>query len=337
MGQPHGGERTGTQDALQSVRSNHLGVGHRPNLGDRPDCCGATRWPRRRCLAATGRTWNVETRGVSVDFEEIEALGRRAAAGDAGRARRAARRRPAADPRPLPALPAQPARRRGGRAGRAARRRPPHRARFEGRSKFTTWMYQLTTNAAIDCYRKLKRRRSVLEAPPDLAAGGSSPSVIAGARIDVLEAAEKLDDRLVEPVFMRDLCELEYADIAELLDVPVGTVKSRIHDGRAQLRHALYGEGGEPGAAVVAPPRHDGRRHVTRRRAAALAGVAVARRRRHWRRVDQRRRSGTSAPRSRRSRRCRRRRRSPVTRRQPRASPSAPAARSPSSSRSSMR
>ena len=119
---------------------------------------------------------------------------------------------------------------------------------FEGRAKFTTWMYQLTTNAAIDCYRKLKRRRSVLETPPELAAGGSSPSVIAGARIDLLEAAEQIDERLIEPVFMRDLCELEYADIAELLDVPVGTIKSRIHDGRAKLRHALYGsQSGETG------------------------------------------------------------------------------------------
>lgn len=119
---------------------------------------------------------------------------------------------------------------------------------FEGRSKFTTWMYQLTTNAAIDCYRKLKRRRSVLETPPDLAAGGSTPSVIAGARIDLMEAAEQIDIRLVEPVFMRDLCELEYADIADLLGVPVGTIKSRIHDGRAKLRHALYGaQSGESG------------------------------------------------------------------------------------------
>lgn len=119
---------------------------------------------------------------------------------------------------------------------------------FEGRSKFTTWMYQLTTNAAIDCYRKLKRRRSVLETPPELAAGGSSPSVIAGARIDLLEAAEQIDVRLVEPVFMRDLCELEYSDIADLLGVPVGTIKSRIHDGRAKLRHALYGsQSGETG------------------------------------------------------------------------------------------
>jgi RNA polymerase sigma factor (sigma-70 family) len=181
-----------------------------------------------------------------VDFEEIEAVGRRAAAGDKaaldtllvaarplilGRCRRFL-------PNPLDAEEAAQD------ALLAVSRRIET---FEGRSKFTTWMYQLTTNAAIDTYRKLKRRRSVLEAPPDLAAGGSTPSVVAGARIDVLDAAEKLDERLVEPVFLRDLCELEYSDIAELLGIPVGTVKSRIHDGRAQLRHALYGSpGSEP-------------------------------------------------------------------------------------------
>ena len=178
-----------------------------------------------------------------MDFEELEAIGRRAAAGDRaaldellvaarplilGRCRRFL-------PNPLDAEEAAQD------ALLAVARRIDT---FEGRSKFTTWMYQLTTNAAIDTYRKLKRRRSVLEAPPDLAAGGSTPSVVAGARIDVLDAAEKLDERLVEPVFLRDLCELEYSDIAELLGIPVGTVKSRIHDGRAQLRHALYGDSG---------------------------------------------------------------------------------------------
>ena len=182
-----------------------------------------------------------------MDFEEIEITGRKAAAGD-----RAALDKLLAGVRPLilgrcrkflpNPLDAEEA---AQDALLAIARRVET---FEGRSKFTTWMYQITTNAAIDCYRKLKRRRSVLETPPDLTAGGSSPSVIAGARIDLLEAAEQLDQRLVEPVFMRDLCELEYADIAELLNVPVGTVKSRIHDGRAKLRHALYGaEAGESG------------------------------------------------------------------------------------------
>ena len=182
-----------------------------------------------------------------MDFEEIERTGRLAAAGD-----RAALDRLLVGVRPLilgrcrkflpNPLDAEEA---AQDALLAIARRIET---FEGRAKFTTWMYQLTTNAAIDCYRKLKRRRSVLETPPELAAGGSSPSVIAGARIDLLEAAEQIDERLVEPVFMRDLCELEYADIAELLDVPVGTIKSRIHDGRAKLRHALYGsQSGETG------------------------------------------------------------------------------------------
>lgn len=182
-----------------------------------------------------------------MDFEEIELTGTKAAAGD-----RAALDRLLVGVRPLILGRCRKFLPNPLDAEEAAQDALLSIARrietFEGRSKFTTWMYQLTTNAAIDCYRKLKRRRSVLETPPELAAGGSSPSVIAGARIDLLEAAEQLDQRLVEPVFMRDLCELEYADIAELLDVPVGTIKSRIHDGRAKLRHALYGsESGETG------------------------------------------------------------------------------------------
>jgi RNA polymerase sigma-70 factor (ECF subfamily) len=184
---------------------------------------------------------------LGVDFEEIERIGRQAAAGD-----RAALDRLLVAARPLilnrckrflpNPLDAEEAAQDSLLA--VARRIDT----FEGRSKFTTWMFQLTTNASIDTYRKLKRRRSVLATPPDLAAGGSTPSVVAGARVDVLEAAEKLDQRLVEPVFLRDLCELEYSDIAELLDIPVGTVKSRIHDGRAQMRRALYGNGGAAGA-----------------------------------------------------------------------------------------
>ena len=182
-----------------------------------------------------------------MDFEEIERTGRLAAAGD-----RAALDRLLVGVRPLILGRCRKFLPNPLDAEEAAQDALLSIARrietFEGRAKFTTWMYQQTTNAAIDCYRKLKRRRSVLETPPELAAGGSSPSVIAGARIDLLEAAEQIDERLVEPVFMRDLCELEYADIAELLDVPVGTIKSRIHDGRAKLRHALYGsQSGETG------------------------------------------------------------------------------------------
>lgn len=113
---------------------------------------------------------------------------------------------------------------------------------FESRSQFTTWLHRVTTNACIDCYRKLKRRRSVLgEQQPEAIAPGSTPSVMVGARIDLLEAVNEIDPKMIEPVLLRDLCELDYGEIALVLDVPIGTVKSRVHSGRKRLRHELYG------------------------------------------------------------------------------------------------
>ena len=67
-------------------------------------------------------------------------------------------------------------------------------------------------------------------------------SVIAGSRLDFLEALEALSvdhPALVEPLLLRDIQELEYADIAELLDIPVGTVKSRIHSARRIVQPLL--------------------------------------------------------------------------------------------------
>jgi DNA-directed RNA polymerase specialized sigma24 family protein len=96
---------------------------------------------------------------------------------------------------------------------------------FEGRSSFSTWLYQVTSNASLDTYRRLKRE--------------SARRVIAGTRIDLLDAFEKVDDRVSEPIMLRDVLGLEYSEIAKLLDVPVGTVKSRIHDGRQALQRLM--------------------------------------------------------------------------------------------------
>ena len=110
---------------------------------------------------------------------------------------------------------------------------------FAGRSKYTTWIYPICTNASIDCYRKLKRRQSVLEAPVDRAAPGSTPSVVAGARIDVLEAAEKLDEDVVEIVLMRDLLDMDYAEMAKLRGAKEATVRWQVAEGRKKLQHLL--------------------------------------------------------------------------------------------------
>jgi RNA polymerase sigma factor (sigma-70 family) len=107
---------------------------------------------------------------------------------------------------------------------------------FEGRSRFTTWLYQVTTNAALDTYRKLKRRASVVGLPVDEQASPERTSVAAGTRVDLLEALEKVDPRFAEPVVLRDVCGLDYPEIAQALGIPLGTVKSRIHEGRRSLQ-----------------------------------------------------------------------------------------------------
>ena len=114
---------------------------------------------------------------------------------------------------------------------------------FRGSSKFTTWLYTVAGNSARSTYRSLKRRS--VEHPVDELPTHADPrttSVIAGSRIDLLEALETLEasrPELVEPLVLRDIAQLEYADIALQLDQPLGTVKSRIHHARQYLRPLL--------------------------------------------------------------------------------------------------
>ena len=116
---------------------------------------------------------------------------------------------------------------------------------FEGRSAFTTWLYEVTANQARQTYRSLRRRAA--ERTTDLPIERPDPrttSVIAGSRLDLLDALERLETEhpdLVRAFVLRDLSDLEYSDIARLLDVPMGTVKARIHHARRHVRETLDG------------------------------------------------------------------------------------------------
>lgn len=114
---------------------------------------------------------------------------------------------------------------------------------FAGRSRFTTWLHAVASNSARGTYRTLKRRASERltdDLPP--APDPRTTSVIAGSRLDLLDALEVIGaDRpeLVEPLVLRDVQQLDYNEIARLLDVPLGTVKSRIHSARQAIRPLL--------------------------------------------------------------------------------------------------
>jgi RNA polymerase sigma-70 factor (ECF subfamily) len=125
--------------------------------------------------------------------------------------------------------------------------------RFDGRSSFSTWVYRVATNAALD---ELRRRRRRPTASLDDARPGRrepvvmDPSAGISDRLDVDAALATLPLEFRAPVVLRDLCRLDYAEIAEVLDIPAGTVRSRISRGRALLAARLADPEGNPGPSA---------------------------------------------------------------------------------------
>ena len=121
--------------------------------------------------------------------------------------------------------------------------------KFDGRSSFGSWAYRIATNAALDELRKRKRRPILYsarnlgdETPPEQ----RRPDPLAHHEVDAVaerfaleEAFDEIDDDFRTAVVLRDVGDLDYAEIAEVLDIPIETVKSRIARGRKQLAEQL--------------------------------------------------------------------------------------------------
>ncbi len=115
--------------------------------------------------------------------------------------------------------------------------------RFDGRSAFSTWLYRVTTNACLDELRRRRRRPTDPlpnheHADATTVATGSNRRRVddeVADRIDIDHALAQLPEEFRAPVVLRDLCRLDYAEIAEVLAIPPGTVRSRISRGRAAL------------------------------------------------------------------------------------------------------
>ena len=117
-----------------------------------------------------------------------------------------------------------------------------------GEGSFQVWLGRLTRNLLIDHYRRTRGERateSIEEQLPMLeertAMSARTDGMLAGREASELlqKALEKLSPELRETVILRDLEELEYKEIAQVLQVPEGTVKSRLNRGRAELARVL--------------------------------------------------------------------------------------------------
>ena len=117
-----------------------------------------------------------------------------------------------------------------------------------GEGSFQVWLGRLTRNLLIDHYRRTRSDRateSIEEQLPMLeertAMSARTDGMLAGREASELlqKGLEKLSPELRETVILRDLEELEYREIAQVLQVPEGTVKSRLNRGRAELARVL--------------------------------------------------------------------------------------------------
>ncbi len=125
--------------------------------------------------------------------------------------------------------------------------------RFDGRAKFSTWAYRVATNACLDELRRRGRRADPglpdhEHADENWIAGsaGRDPADAVAARLDVDAGLALIPEEFRAAVVLRDVVGLDYAEIAEVLDIAPGTVRSRISRGRARLATAIAGNQNDP-------------------------------------------------------------------------------------------
>jgi len=135
--------------------------------------------------------------------------------------------------------------------------------RFEGRSSFYTWLYRIVMNLCLDAKRRQPagrlvewdEQRAVQTAAVDpdrqRVAGPSGELERSQLRDALRHAIEQLPDDARETLVMREIDGLSYAEIAQALEIPKGTVMSRLHHARKRLRTLLEASGvvdptGEP-------------------------------------------------------------------------------------------
>ena len=144
--------------------------------------------------------------------------------------------------------------------------------RFEGRSGFYTWLYRLVFNLCIDMKRRDRSSRHVEwddEVAGDAAPGSDAPvatdpSAELGRgelREALAQAVARLPEDARRTLLLREVDGLSYAEIAEALGIPKGTVMSRLHHARRRVRQLLIEAGvveGDPDG----PRASDGREAV---------------------------------------------------------------------------
>jgi RNA polymerase sigma-70 factor (ECF subfamily) len=115
---------------------------------------------------------------------------------------------------------------------------------FRGEAAFTTWMHRVTVNACYDLLRKRQRAPLLDRGQDERERGPESPpspdhATSSDLSIDVQRALLQVPEDFRTVMILHDVQDLPYEQVAAIVGVPVGTVKSRLHRGRVALARAM--------------------------------------------------------------------------------------------------
>lgn len=116
-----------------------------------------------------------------------------------------------------------------------------HLGSFRGESAFSTWIHRIAVNA---CYDLLRKRAPTVSLEDQITEFAASPDHAEQAAIatDVQRALLRVPVEFRAALVMHEVLDLPVEEIAEALEVPIGTVKSRLHRGRVAMGRILAGE-----------------------------------------------------------------------------------------------